>query len=114
MIIVPAACHPIYTWPQSRAYTAHRGEFFAPLSPMQPISAAALSGAVVKDKIEMLPKATRHGVLEQLGGADASITDLAEKFHMTLTGMKKRLDVPRPAPAAAIVVGVRTGLAYVN
>jgi len=37
--------------------------------------------------------ATRRGVLEQLGRADASITDLAEKFHMTLTGMKKHLGV---------------------
>ena len=32
-----------------------------------------------------LSDATRRGVLEQLGRADASITDLAEKFHMTLT-----------------------------
>jgi DNA-binding transcriptional ArsR family regulator len=40
-----------------------------------------------------LSDATRRGVLEQLGGADASITDLAEKFHMTLTGMKKHVDV---------------------
>ena len=35
-----------------------------------------------------LSDATRRGVLEQLGRADASITDLAGKFHMTLTGMK--------------------------
>jgi len=40
-----------------------------------------------------LSDATRRGVLEQLGGADASITDLAEKFHMTLTGMKKHVGV---------------------
>jgi DNA-binding transcriptional ArsR family regulator len=37
--------------------------------------------------------ATRRGVLEQLGRADASITELAEKFHMTLTGMKKHVSV---------------------
>jgi DNA-binding transcriptional ArsR family regulator len=37
--------------------------------------------------------ATRRGVLEQLGRGDASITDLAEKFHMTLTGMKKHVGV---------------------
>jgi DNA-binding transcriptional ArsR family regulator len=37
--------------------------------------------------------ATRRGVLEQLGRADASITELAEKFHMTLTGMKKHVRV---------------------
>jgi DNA-binding transcriptional ArsR family regulator len=35
--------------------------------------------------------ATRRGVLEQLGHADASITDLAETFHMTLTGMRKHV-----------------------
>jgi DNA-binding transcriptional ArsR family regulator len=36
---------------------------------------------------------TRRGVLEQLGRADASISDLAEKFRMTLTGMKKHVGV---------------------
>jgi DNA-binding transcriptional ArsR family regulator len=40
-----------------------------------------------------LSAATRRGVLEQLGRADASITDLAEKFRMTLTGMKKHVGV---------------------
>ncbi len=40
-----------------------------------------------------LSDATRRGVLEQLGRTDASITDLAEKFHMTLTGMKKHVSV---------------------
>jgi DNA-binding transcriptional ArsR family regulator len=40
-----------------------------------------------------LSDATRRGVLEQLGRSDASITDLADKFHMTLTGMKKHVGV---------------------
>jgi DNA-binding transcriptional ArsR family regulator len=40
-----------------------------------------------------LSDVTRRGVLEQLARADASITDLAEKFHMTLTGMKKHVGV---------------------
>ena len=40
-----------------------------------------------------LSDATRRGVLEQLGRADASITDLAEKFHMTLPGMMKHVSV---------------------
>jgi DNA-binding transcriptional ArsR family regulator len=40
-----------------------------------------------------LSDATRRGVLEQLGRSEASITDLAEKFHMTLTGMKKHVGV---------------------
>src|SRR6186997_1090397 len=40
-----------------------------------------------------LSDTTRRGVLERLGRADASITDLAEKFQMTLTGMKKHVSV---------------------
>lgn len=36
---------------------------------------------------------TRRGVLQQLGRADASITQLADKFQMTLTGMKKHVAV---------------------
>jgi DNA-binding transcriptional ArsR family regulator len=40
-----------------------------------------------------LSDATRRGVLEQLGRSDASITDLAEKFDMTLTGMKKHVGI---------------------
>ena len=37
--------------------------------------------------------ATRRGVLEQLGRADASISELAQRFDMTLTGMKKHVGV---------------------
>ena len=40
-----------------------------------------------------LSDATRRGVLERLGRSDASITELADKFHMTLTGMKKHVGV---------------------
>jgi DNA-binding transcriptional ArsR family regulator len=40
-----------------------------------------------------LSDATRRGVLKQLGRSDASITDLAVKFEMTLTGMKKHVGV---------------------
>lgn len=40
-----------------------------------------------------LADVTRRGVLEQLGGADASITDLAQRFRMTLTGMKKHVSI---------------------
>jgi DNA-binding transcriptional ArsR family regulator len=40
-----------------------------------------------------LSDATRRGVLEQLGRGEASITDLASKFHMTLTGMKKHVGI---------------------
>jgi DNA-binding transcriptional ArsR family regulator len=37
--------------------------------------------------------ATRRGILEQLARSDASTTELAEKFHRTLTGMKKHVAV---------------------
>ena len=40
-----------------------------------------------------LQDATRRGVLEHLGPGDASITELAEMFHMTLTGMRKHVGV---------------------
>ena len=40
-----------------------------------------------------LSDATRRGVLEQLGREDASITTLAQRFDMSLTGMKKHVDV---------------------
>ncbi|MES1200895.1 MAG: metalloregulator ArsR/SmtB family transcription factor [Pseudomonadota bacterium] len=53
-----------------------------------------------------LSDATRRGVLHQLGRADASITDLAEKFHMTLTGMKKHVSV---LEAAGLVVTEKVG-----
>jgi len=48
-----------------------------------------------------LADATRRGVLEQLGRADASITDLAERFDMTLTGMKKHVGVLEDAGLVA-------------
>ena len=40
-----------------------------------------------------LADVTRRGVLEQLGRAEASITELADRFGMTLTGMKKHVGV---------------------
>ena len=49
--------------------------------------------ADVNASFAALSDATRRGVLERLGHADASITDLADKFHMTLTGMKKHVGV---------------------
>jgi DNA-binding transcriptional ArsR family regulator len=51
------------------------------------------SDARLDDSFAALSDPTRRGVLEQLGRADASITDLAEKFRMTLTGMKKHVGV---------------------
>ena len=40
-----------------------------------------------------LSDATRRGIIDQLGRGDASITSLADKFRMTLTGMKKHVQV---------------------
>jgi DNA-binding transcriptional ArsR family regulator len=51
------------------------------------------SGGRLDVSFAALSDATRRGVLEQLGRADASITDLAQTFHMTLTGMKKHVGV---------------------
>src|SRR6185503_17497506 len=53
-----------------------------------------------------LSDATRRGVLEQLGRDDASITDLADKFHMTLTGMKKHVGV---LEQAGLVITAKVG-----
>jgi DNA-binding transcriptional ArsR family regulator len=53
-----------------------------------------------------LSDATRRGVLEQLGREEASITDLADRFHMTLTGMKKHVGV---LEQAGLVVTEKVG-----
>ena len=53
-----------------------------------------------------LSDSTRRGVLEQLGRADASITSLADRFHMTLTGMKKHVSV---LERAGLVVTEKVG-----
>ncbi len=53
-----------------------------------------------------LSDATRRGILERLGHADASITELAETFRMTLTGMKKHVGV---LEQAGLVTTVKVG-----
>jgi DNA-binding transcriptional ArsR family regulator len=53
-----------------------------------------------------LSDVTRRGILEQLGRVEASITDLAEKFNMTLTGMKKHVGV---LEQAGLVVTEKVG-----
>ena len=62
-------------------------------------SALDLSFAALSD-------ATRRGVLERLGRADASITRLADTFHMTLTGMRKHIAV---LERAGLVVTEKVG-----
>jgi DNA-binding transcriptional ArsR family regulator len=57
-----------------------------------------------------LSDAARRAVLEQLCHSDASITELANLFHMRLTGMKKHVGVIEQAgPVTTEKVGrVRT------
>lgn len=44
---------------------------------------------------------TRRGILERLGRGDASITDLAAAFDMTLTGIKKHVKILEKAGLVA-------------
>jgi DNA-binding transcriptional ArsR family regulator len=53
-----------------------------------------------------LSDSTRRGVLEQLGREEASITDLADRFHMTLTGMRKHVGI---LEQAGLVVTQKVG-----
>ncbi|HYD53799.1 MAG TPA: metalloregulator ArsR/SmtB family transcription factor [Gemmatimonadaceae bacterium] len=53
-----------------------------------------------------LADATRRGILERLGRGDASISDLAAHFDMTLTGMKKHVQV---LEAAGLVTTEKVG-----
>jgi DNA-binding transcriptional ArsR family regulator len=53
-----------------------------------------------------LSDATRRGIIDRLGRADASITSLADKFQMTLTGMKKHVQV---LERAGLVVTQKVG-----
>ena len=53
-----------------------------------------------------LSDATRRGVLEQLCQEEASITDLADRFDMTLTGMRKQEGV---LEQAGLVVTEKVG-----
>jgi DNA-binding transcriptional ArsR family regulator len=53
-----------------------------------------------------LSDGTRRGVVEQLGRAESSISDLAEKFDMTLTGMRKHVGV---LEEAGLVVTEKVG-----
>jgi DNA-binding transcriptional ArsR family regulator len=53
-----------------------------------------------------LSDGTRRGIIDHLGRADASITSLADKFQMTLTGMKKHVQV---LERAGLVVTQKVG-----
>ena len=49
---------------------------------------------------------TRRGVLEHLGREEAAISDLADRFHMTPTGMRKHVGV---LEQAGLVVTEKVG-----
>jgi len=64
------------------------------------------SSARLDASLAALSDSTRRGVLEQLGREEASITDLADRFHMTLTGMRKHVGV---LEQAGLVVTEKVG-----
>ncbi|MBX4926592.1 ArsR/SmtB family transcription factor [Rhizobium binae] len=57
-------------------------------------------------KLGTLALSTRRGIIDQLGRGDASITSLADQFQMTLTGMKKHVQV---LERAGLVVTQKVG-----
>jgi DNA-binding transcriptional ArsR family regulator len=63
-------------------------------------------GADLDASFAALADSTRRGVLQQLGRAEASITDLADRFDMTLTGMRKHVGV---LEQAGLVVTEKVG-----
>ena len=75
---------------------ARRGPIGYTLNQMVQYSTARLDASFFA-----ISDATRRGVLEQLGRGDASITELADRFHMTLTGMKKHVAVLEEAGLVA-------------
>src|SRR6476661_1850878 len=64
------------------------------------------SGATLSSSFAALSDSTRRGVLEQLGREEASISDLADRFNMTLTGMRKHVGV---LEQAGLVVTEKVG-----
>ncbi len=58
-------------------------------------------GSSLDASFAALSDATRRGVLEQLGLEEASVSDLAARFHMTLTGMGKHVAVLEKAGLVA-------------
>lgn len=53
-----------------------------------------------------LSDVTRRGVLEHVGRGEASISELAERFEMTLTGMKKHVGI---LEQAGLIVTAKVG-----
>ncbi|HEX5466891.1 MAG TPA: metalloregulator ArsR/SmtB family transcription factor [Candidatus Limnocylindrales bacterium] len=78
----PRTSHPDQGQLASRAEPAYKVNYMV----QYPAGLLDASFAALSD-------ATRRGVLERLGRGDASITDLAQAFHMTLTGIRKHVGV---------------------
>ena len=86
--------------PRQREYRGTEATQRAPRPPLHAVMLCGILNHMVQyyqnhfdASFGALSDATRRGVLEQLGRADASITALADRFHMTLTGMKKHVGV---------------------
>ena len=58
------------------------------------------------DAFAAIADPVRRGILERLGRGDASISELADRFGMTLTGMKKHVAV---LEAAGLVATAKVG-----
>ena len=84
--------------PLRKAHLVQLWEMF-PIRLQSPLSCNILNWMVqcypanIDSAFSALSDATRRGVLEQLGLADSTISALAQRFHMTLTGMKKHIEV---------------------
>jgi DNA-binding transcriptional ArsR family regulator len=66
---------------------------------VQYVSSLDTSFAALSDR-------TRRGILERLGRGDASISELAGRFDMTLTGLKKHVGI---LEAAGLVTTAKVG-----
>jgi DNA-binding transcriptional ArsR family regulator len=70
---------------------------------LQPVSRQLLYRSILNQMVQSLPRselafaalsdATRRGILERLGRTDASISELAASFGITLTGIKKHVKI---------------------
>lgn len=84
--LAPCPCPCPLTLPASLAILNYMVQYTAPLD---------VAFAAIADP-------TRRGILERLGrGGDASISELAERFEMTLTGIKKHVRVLEDAGLVA-------------
>lgn len=72
-----------------------------PLTPLYTEPNGSVFTAALDASFAALADATRRGVLARLGRSEASISELADQFDMTLTGMKKHVGVLEQAGLVA-------------